>query len=117
MKINIYGSTGEIGKKTLDLINRSFPKIKVNLLCAGSNENLLIKQIKIYKPKYVYLNKNFDLSKSGKKNFNKTTKILSYDKLCDYFNSWEYPKDALMGGAPDTFYKIVKTEKLFDSWN
>ena len=39
------------------------------------------------------------------------------EKLCDYFNSWEYPKDALMGGLPDKFYKIKKTDKLFDSWN
>ena len=56
MKINIYGSTGIIGSKTLLLISKYFPNIKVNLLCANSNFKKLIKQIYIYNPKYVYLN-------------------------------------------------------------
>ena len=45
MNINIYGSTGTIGKKTLELIDKNFSNIKVNLLCAKSNINLLKKQI------------------------------------------------------------------------
>ena len=55
MKINIFGSTGVIGKKSLSIIER-LPNFKVNLLCAGSNHNLFIKQINLYKPKYAYLN-------------------------------------------------------------
>jgi hypothetical protein len=38
------------------------------------------------------------------------------DKLVDYFEKWEYPKQGLMGGAPDTFYNIVEVEKQFDTW-
>lgn len=38
------------------------------------------------------------------------------DKLVTYFNVWEFPKQALMGGAPDKFYNIVKVDKLFDTW-
>ncbi len=38
------------------------------------------------------------------------------DKLVNYYESWEYPKQALMGGAPDKFYNIVEVEKLFDTW-
>jgi len=38
------------------------------------------------------------------------------DRLVNYYNSWEYPKQGLMGGAPDKFYDIVKEEKLFNSW-
>ena len=44
MNINIFGSTGIIGRKTLELVDH-FPKIKVNLLCAKSNSKLLNKQI------------------------------------------------------------------------
>ena len=44
MIINIFGSTGVIGKKTLELIDLNFPQIKVNLLCAKSNITLLKKQ-------------------------------------------------------------------------
>ena len=44
MKINIFGSTGIIGSKTLNIISKSFPfKIKINLLCANSNVKKLIK--------------------------------------------------------------------------
>ena len=55
MKINIYGSTGVIGKKTLSLIDKNFQDLNVGLLCAKSNINLLTKQIQKYKPKYAFL--------------------------------------------------------------
>jgi hypothetical protein len=37
-------------------------------------------------------------------------------KLVDYYEKWEYPQRGLMGGAPDKFYDIVETKKLFDKW-
>ena len=55
MNINIYGSTGVIGRKTLELIDKNFPNIKINLLCAKSNLKLLKKQIYKYNPKYAFL--------------------------------------------------------------
>ena len=55
MNINIFGSTGVIGKKTLELIDKNFPNIKINLFCAKSNLKLLKKQINKYKPKYAFL--------------------------------------------------------------
>ena len=55
MNINLFGSTGVIGKKTLNLIENEFTNIKVNLLCAKSNYQLLKKQIQKYKPKYAFL--------------------------------------------------------------
>ena len=39
MKINIFGSTGVIGKKTLELIDRDFTNIKINLICASPITN------------------------------------------------------------------------------
>lgn len=39
------------------------------------------------------------------------------DKLVDYHNKWEYPKKALMAGAPDKFFDIVKVDKLFNKWD
>lgn len=38
------------------------------------------------------------------------------DKIVDYFNKWEYPKQGLMGGAPDKLFDIVEVEKLFKTW-
>tara|TARA_B100001057_G_scaffold498670_2_gene606484 strand:- start:388 stop:1560 length:1173 start_codon:yes stop_codon:yes gene_type:complete len=86
MNLNLYGSTGEIGKKTLELITNYYPKIKVNLLCADKNVNLIFKQIKLYKPKFVYLYNNnaSNLLKSKIKNKTKNnikTKVLNFVEL------------------------------------
>ena len=85
MNINIYGSTGVIGKKTLSLIDNNFPNLKIGILCAKSNINLLTQQIKKYKPKYAFLNDHEKLSnfsyKIGK------TKFLNQDELKSYLSS------------------------------
>lgn len=85
MNINIYGSTGVIGRKTLSLIDRDFPEIKVNFLCAKSDLNLLSQQIKKYKPKYAFLydhekiiNFNYKIGK---------TKFLNFNELQSYLKS------------------------------
>tara|TARA_B100001059_G_scaffold196356_1_gene201279 strand:- start:177 stop:1316 length:1140 start_codon:yes stop_codon:yes gene_type:complete len=86
MRINIFGSTGIIGSKTLDIINNFFPKIKVNLLCANSNVRKLIRQIEFYSPKYVYIN---DTSKSDflKKNIKNNIKVLNFIELKSYLRN------------------------------
>ena len=86
MKVNIFGSTGYIGKKSLEIIKKYFPDLKINLLCANKNINILEKQIKIYNPKYVYL---FDQKKyhSLQKIITKNTKILNTKDLFVYLNS------------------------------
>ena len=63
MNINIFGSTGVIGKKTLDLIDKNFPNIKINLLCAKSNNKFCglsgslrlhhINQLKVLSPDFL----------------------------------------------------------------
>ncbi len=85
MNINIFGSTGTIGVKTLELIDDNFPKLRVNLLCAKSNSNLLIRQISRYKPKYAFL---YDLDKldNFKSKIGKT-KILNLNELLSYLKS------------------------------
>lgn len=46
----ILGSTGSIGTKTLDVISRLNDKFKVMGLTCDSNAELLLKQIKLFKP-------------------------------------------------------------------
>ena len=82
MKINIYGSTGVIGKKTLSIIDNNFSNLNVNLLCAKSNLKLLIQQIIKYQPKYAFLYdhenfSNFDY-KIGKTKFLNLNELQSY---------------------------------------
>ena len=82
MIINIFGSTGVIGKKTLELIDLNFPQIKVNLLCAKSNITLLKKQIKKYNPKYAFLYDSYKIKNFNHKIYN--TKLLKFNELLDY---------------------------------
>ena len=84
MKINIFGSTGEIGQKTLFILDKFFPEIKINLLVAKRNYKRLLQQIKIYQPNYVYIDdlKSYNYLKD--KNFNSKTKVLSSKTLSSY---------------------------------
>ena len=82
MKINIFGSTGVIGKKTLELIDKDFTNIKINLIWAKSNYQLLKKQIYKYNPKYAFL---YDIDKLPKFNYKiNKTKILNFYELINY---------------------------------
>tara|TARA_A100001011_G_scaffold396296_1_gene493763 strand:- start:449 stop:1600 length:1152 start_codon:yes stop_codon:yes gene_type:complete len=85
MIINIFGSTGTIGIKTLNLIDNNFIDLKINLLVAKSNITLLKKQIKKYNPKYVFI---YDKKKrySLKPKIN-NTKVLNFEELIDYLKS------------------------------
>ncbi|MBI04798.1 MAG: 1-deoxy-D-xylulose 5-phosphate reductoisomerase [Pelagibacteraceae bacterium] len=86
MKLNIFGSTGFIGCKTLNIIKNSYNNYKINLLCSNKNYKLLIKQVQIFKPKYVYINdlKCFNLIK---KKINEKTKLLNFHELISYLNT------------------------------
>ncbi|MDD4182662.1 MAG: 1-deoxy-D-xylulose-5-phosphate reductoisomerase [Candidatus Omnitrophica bacterium] len=51
--INIFGSTGSIGKNALDVIRRNKKNFEVLGLCAHSNTDTLCAQIKEFSPSYV----------------------------------------------------------------
>ena len=85
MNINIFGSTGVIGTKTLKLIDQNFSKFKINLLCAKSNLKLLTNQIHKYQPKYAFL---YDLDNFSKINTTiGKTKLLNLNELQSYLRS------------------------------
>ena len=85
MNINIYGSTGTIGLKTLEIVEKNFSNIKVNLLCAKSNINLLKKQIYKFKPKYAFLKDYYKFTNFPSKIDN--THILNFEELKNYLSS------------------------------
>jgi 1-deoxy-D-xylulose-5-phosphate reductoisomerase len=78
-KICILGSTGAIGKATLQIISKNKKDFDVVLLSGNSNFKLLISQAKKYKPKYIYYN-NF-YYKEKIKFFCKTNNIIFIDDL------------------------------------
>ena len=71
---NLYGSTGQIGSKSLQIIDRYFPSIKINLLVANKNYKKLLNQAISYKPKFISINDKSKI-KYLKKNINNRDKI------------------------------------------
>ena len=78
-KICILGSTGSIGKTTLEIISKNKKDFNVVLLSGNNNIKLLIAQAKKFKPKYIYSN-NFYF-KDNLKIFCKNNNIHLIDDL------------------------------------
>ena len=108
MNINIYGSTGIIGTKTLKIISLYFPKIKINLLCANNNISKLIKQSYVYSPKYVYLNNSKKLH-ILKKKINPITQILNFNELTEYLRETksDYSILAISGYQSLNYFDLI----------
>ena len=74
-KIAILGSTGSVGKQTINIIRKNKKNFKVLLLTANKNHKLLSKQIKEFKVKNVIISdKNSYLIL--KKNLKKLTLLM-----------------------------------------
>ena len=58
--IAILGSTGSIGRQTLDVIRALNQEFRVIALAAGSNHKLLAEQVAEFRPKMVWAEGNFD---------------------------------------------------------
>ena len=78
---NLYGSTGQIGSKSLQIIDRYFPSIKINLLVANTNYKKLLKQAISYKPKFISINDESKIKHLKKNINNKDTKIIDSSEL------------------------------------
>ncbi|MEJ8546452.1 1-deoxy-D-xylulose-5-phosphate reductoisomerase [Brevibacillus borstelensis] len=52
-RISLLGSTGSIGKSTLDVVSQHPEEFRVVALAAGSNVDLLVEQIKQFRPELV----------------------------------------------------------------
>ena len=81
MNINIFGSTGIIGTKSLGIIKKFYPYIKINLLVANNNHLKLISQTIKYKPKFISIKNENNIQLIKKKIHNIGTKIIKYDQI------------------------------------
>ena len=84
---NLYGSTGQIGSKSLQIIDQYFPTIKINLLVANINYKKLLKQAIYYKPKFIYINDESKIKHLKKNINNKETKIIDSSELFSFIKS------------------------------
>ncbi|HWI54162.1 MAG TPA: 1-deoxy-D-xylulose-5-phosphate reductoisomerase, partial [Desulfobacteria bacterium] len=62
-RIAILGSTGSIGRQTLEVIDRFPDKFEVTALAAGTNVDEIIRQAQKYKPKLVSIGQPENVSR------------------------------------------------------
>ncbi len=112
-KIVILGSTGSIGKQTLEIIKKNKKKFDIILLSTNENISEISKQIKDFKPKYLIIT-NFKKFKLFKKK-NKKIKIFNnyncFKKV--FFEKVDYVMSSISGfeGLQPTI-EIIKYTKL-----
>ena len=104
-KIIILGSTGSIGKQTLEIIKKDKSKFKILLLSTDKNINLISKQIKTFKVKNIVVT-NKKKYKILKKRFKKIDKKL--------IAKADYAMSAISGieGLRPTIDIIKKTKRI-----
>ena len=126
-KIAILGSTGSIGKQTLEIIKAN--KSYFNIILLSTNENLkeISKQIKIFKPKNLIITdlKKFNLFKKKNKNINIFNDYSCFKKI--FRNKIDYVMSSISGfnGLQPTIeiikytrtIAIANKESIICGWN
>ena len=113
-KIAILGSTGSIGKQTIDIVRKDKKNFKIMLLTTNKNHNLISKQIKEFKVKNIIVtNKNSYLIL--KKRFKKINIFNKLDKIDKIISSKiDYTMSSISGfdGLKPTLKIIKKTKTI-----
>ncbi len=113
-KIAILGSTGSIGKASLEVISKNKSEFKITLLSANSNYFLIKKQIKNFKPNFFIINNKNVYNKIKKEFHNKKTNI--YNKFSNIPANvrFDITISAIVGiaGLEPTINFIKKSKKI-----
>ena len=113
-KIAILGSTGSVGKQTIDIIRKNKQKFKILLLTANKNHNLLSKQIKEFNVKNVIVSdhKSYLILKKKFKNIKIINDFDKIDKIVP--SKFDYTMSSISGfnGLKPTIKIIKKTKTI-----
>ena len=102
--LSILGSTGSVGKSTLEVVRRNAEKFQIDLLTANTNFSLMLDQIEEFGPKFVFL-EDTEAQKSLLRELEKTkintTLLTSEDQLMEVLadNNSEIVVAAMVGVA------------------
>lgn len=100
----IFGSTGSIGKSSLKVLDKNKKKFKLLFLSCNKNYYLLKKQIKNYRPKFFFINKE-----KYQKKFKKNAKLKSIDFLIKKNIKIDYVVSGVSGyESIDLNFKLAK---------
>ncbi len=113
-KIAILGSTGSVGRQTLDVIRKDKKNFKILLLTANKNHRLLLKQIKEFKVKNVIItnNKSYLILKKRLKKVNIFNNLEKIDNIIK--SKLDYTMSSISGfdGLKPTIKIIKKTKTI-----
>ena len=113
-KVAILGSTGSVGKQTIDIIRKNKQKFKILLLTANKNHNLLSKQIKEFNVKNVIVSdhKSYLILKKKFKNIKIVNDFDKIDKIVP--SKFDYTMSSISGfnGLKPTIKIIKKTKTI-----
>ncbi len=113
-KIIILGSTGSIGKQTLEIIKKDKKNFKIILLSTDKNISLISKQIKIFKVKNIVVTnkKKYETLKKKFKKINIFPNFKNIDKKLKI--KADYTMSAISGidGLRPTLSIIKKTKRI-----
>ena len=103
-KIIILGSTGSIGKQTLEIIKKDKNKFKILLLSTDKNINLISKQIKTFKVKNIVV--------TNKKKFKILKKRFKKIKIFPNFKKIDKKLIAKADYAMSAISEIIRTDNI-----
>ena len=88
--IAIFGSTGSIGKQTLEIIENNPEKFKTYAISGNNNYRLIINQAKKFKPKYVIITNKKYYTEVKKELSNSSIKVLNgYNEILNLLSDNE----------------------------
>jgi 1-deoxy-D-xylulose 5-phosphate reductoisomerase len=114
-KIIILGSTGSLGKSTLDIINNDKKNYSIELLVANKNFKTIYKQVIKFKPKFVYLADKIYANRLSKLLKNNKTKIISnFDEINKKISKSDIMMSSITGldGLKYNLSLIKKAKKI-----
>ena len=114
IKIAILGSTGSIGKTTLQIIKKKSNLFKVDTLVAKSNYDLILKQIRKFKPdNFIITDKKNYLRIKKIKNI-KTNICYNINELNNKKNKIDITIAAILGlaGLEPTIFFLTRSKKI-----
>ena len=114
-KIIILGSTGSLGKSTLDIISNNKKNYSIELLVANKNFKTIHKQVIKFKPKFVYLaNKIYSRRLSILLRNNKTKIITNFDEINKKISKSDLMMSSITGldGLKYNLSLIKKAKKI-----
>ena len=98
INIGVIGSTGSVGKTTLKILKQYKRKFNIELLVCDQNLKEITNQIKIYSPKYVFVNNTSVYNSIKLKKFKK--KIIFFNNFLFFQKKFKSKLDKVILGVP-----------------